>query len=221
MEGVFVTGADTNVGKTVISAGLLKLVHGSHKATYWKPVQTGTIVGDDTSDVQSMTEFGAECFMEPAYRFPEPLAPRHAAQKWGKQVEMGVLEKAFQNRPQDRIMIVEGAGGLLVPLNDEHTQRDLMKRLGLPLIIVSEDRVGSINHTLLTIEACRHENLKVLGVILTKSKGTFGNAESIAHFGKVEILAEISPIEDPRALVAQVSCHPRLRKIFGVAPIPV
>ncbi|MBY0370941.1 dethiobiotin synthase [bacterium] len=221
MDGVFITGVDTNVGKTVIAAGILKLLHGTHAACYWKPVQTGTVMGDDTNDVQAITELGSDCFMDPVYRFPEPLAPRHAAQKWGKQVEMSALVSAFESRPRDRVLVIEGAGGLLVPLNDKDTQRDLIKRLGLPAILVAEDRVGSINHTLLTLEACRAQNIQVLGVILTKTKGTLGNADSITHFGKTEILADIPLSEDKRSAVAQVSCHPRLRKLFGVTPIPV
>jgi dethiobiotin synthase len=156
MEGIFVVGVDTNVGKTLLSAGLLKLMHGSRKVAYWKPVQTGTILGDDTNEVRSLTEFGPECFLEPAYRFPDPVAPRYAAKKWGKQIELSVIVDQFKKRENDRFLIVEGAGGFLVPLNDELTQKDLIKALDLPVLLVAEDRVGAINHTVLTIEAVRH-----------------------------------------------------------------
>lgn len=221
MEGIFVTGADTNVGKTVVSAGLLKLMHGFRKVHYWKPVQTGTVMNDDTDDIRAMVELGPECFMEPTYRFADPLAPRHAAKKWGKHIDLNEIAKQYANRPNpDAFTIIEGAGGLLVPMNDEETQKDLIKKLGLPVLLIAEDRIGAINHTLLALAECRHENIPVLGVILTKAQGTYGNAENISHFGKVEILAEIQPYEDSKTLIAQVSCNKRLRELFLVPAMP-
>ncbi len=221
MEGIFVAGVDTNVGKTVVCAGLMKLLDGFKKASYWKPIQTGTIVGDDTKDVQAMTGLGPDAFMEPSYRFAEPLAPRDAAKKWGKTIDIGGIASAFSNRAdKSRVVIVEGAGGLLVPLNENSTQKDLISKLGLPVLLISEDRVGAINHTLLTIEACRVAHIAVAGVILTKCRGGQGNAESISHFGKVEVLAELPPYEDSRTVIAQVSCNERLRKFFEVPAMP-
>lgn len=221
MENIFVTGSDTNVGKTIISAGLLKLMHGFRKVRYWKPIQTGTIMNDDTNDVRALVEYGPECFMEPVYRFPDPLAPRHAAKKWGKEIDLDLVVKTFQDRSdKDRFTIVEGAGGIEVPLSENETQRVLIKKLGLPILIIAEDRIGAINHTVLTVEAARREGIPIVGVVLTKAKGTYGNADSITHFGKVEILAEFPPYEDSRTVVAQVSCHPRLRQLFGVPPMP-
>lgn len=221
MEGIFVAGVDTNVGKTVVCAGLMKLLDGFKKASYWKPIQTGTIVGDDTKDIQAMTGLGAESFMEPSYRFAEPLAPRDAAKKWGKAIEINQIVSSFRNRAdKSRLVIAEGAGGLLVPLNENATQKDLISQLGLPVLLISEDRVGAINHTLLTIEACRTAKITVAGVILTKCRGSQGNAESISHFGKVEVLAELPPYEDSRTVIAQVSCNERLRRFFEVPPMP-
>ena len=82
--GVFVIGVDTGVGKTTLCAGLLKMLVGSRKVAYWKPVQTGTIVGDDTKDIRKATQLSDDYFVEPAYRFPDPLSPHFAARKWGK-----------------------------------------------------------------------------------------------------------------------------------------
>lgn len=221
MEGIFVVGVDTNVGKTVVSAGLLKLMHGFRKATYWKPVQTGTILGDDTNDVRALTEFTPDCYMEPTYRFPDPMAPRNAAKKWGKTIELSAIMDQFNKRSQpERFLVVEGAGGVLVPMNDTATQKDLIVELGLPVLLVAEDRIGAINHSVLAIEALRHAGANVSGVVLTKAQGNLGNAENITHFGKVEILAEIPPYEDTRTIVAQVSCNPRLRQFFHVPPMP-
>ncbi len=221
MNGVFVIGTDTGVGKTVICAGLLKLLHTPKKAVYWKPVQTGTIVGDDTKAVRAFSTLPADACWEPCYRFPEPLSPHMAAQKWGKTVEPQLLKKAFSEIVEKKhFAIVEGAGGILVPLNEEYLQIRLVKDLGLPVLLVSEDRVGAINQTLLTLNALRTENIPTLGVILTKARKTLGNAQAIAQFGKVEILAEFDPTEDSRMIVAQVSANDRLRQLFDIQTLP-
>ncbi len=221
MEGVFVTGTDTGVGKTVVCAGLLKLLHASHHAIYWKPVQTGTIVGDDTKAVQSLSSIQAMSFWEPSYRFPEPLSPHMAAQKWGRRVELDVLKKRFHEKSKETFLIIEGAGGILVPFNETTLQIDFILATKFPLLIVSEDRVGAINQTLLTLNAARDVKIPVLGVILTKARKTLGNAEAISQFGKVEVLAEFDPTEDSRSVVAQVGANPRLRELFNAQTLPL
>jgi len=88
MDGIFVTATCTEVGKTTISAGLLRLMHGHRKVAYWKPIQTGTVIGDDTNDVKELTEFGKEYFLDPVYRLPETLAPYLAARAFGKKIDL-------------------------------------------------------------------------------------------------------------------------------------
>lgn len=219
MESVFITGTDTSVGKTTICAGLLKLLYGTKDVVYWKPVQTGTIVGDDTREVKAMTGLPDTCFAEPSYRFPDPVSPHMAAEKWGKTVELDVLCKDFE-KLKGRFAVVEGAGGLLVPLNDKHLQIDFIKKTGLPVIIVGQDRVGAINHTLLTLNACRDAKIPVVGVVLTRCRMTLGNGPVISKFGQIEVLATVAPVDDTRTLVAQVASHPRLRQLFNVAELP-
>lgn len=221
INGVYVIGTDTGVGKTIVCAGLLKLLQGAKKPLYWKPVQTGTIVGDDTKAVKSLTDFPAERFLEPVYRFPEPLSPHMAAQKWGKKVELDELVSAFnRHKKDDAPMVIEGAGGLLVPFNEKVLQLDFIKAVKLPVIVVSEDRVGAINQTLLTVNAARAAGVNVLGVILTRARRTLGNAEAIAQFGKIQILAELDPTEDSRNVIAQVGANEALRKLFQVDSLP-
>lgn len=221
MDGVFIVGIDTGVGKTAISGGILKMLHGSRKVCFWKPVQTGTIVADDTVEVKGLVAMPNECFMEPAYRFVEPLSPYMAGKKWGKRVDIDVMDKLFRAKKNEGYFtVVEGAGGLLVPMNEKDLQIDLIKSFGLPVIYITEDRVGAINQTLLTLRVAREEKLETLGVIMTKSRRTMGNSESIAHFGQVEILAEFDPSDDIRTLVGQVGAHPRLRKLFNVPVLP-
>jgi dethiobiotin synthetase len=220
MDGVFVTGTDTGVGKTTVAAGLLKLMHGTKKVAYWKPVQTGTIVGDDTETVKELTGLPSECFVEATYRFPEPISPYHAATKWGKKIELDALEKVFITEKRDKFLIVEGAGGIMVPLGEGVLQIELIKRLKLPLLIVAEDRVGTINHTILTLSAARKENIPILGVVLTRSRKNLGNAESIAVFGKVRILAELDNTEDSKSVLAQVGTDSKLREMLSVDHLP-
>ncbi len=219
MEGIYVTGTDTGVGKTMVCAGILKMLYGARDVVYWKPVQTGTIVGDDTREIRTMTQLPETCFAEPAYRFPDPVSPHMAAKKWGKEVQLDLLKKEF-DRNRSRFQIIEGAGGILVPFSDEVLQIHFMKATGLPVLIVGEDRVGAINHTLLTLDACRKENIPILGVILTRFRMTLGNGDVISKFGKVEVLASFAPTDDPKSLVAQVASHARLRQLFNASPLP-
>ena len=218
MEGVFVTGTDTGVGKTIVCAGLLKAIYGSKDVAYWKPVQTGTIVGDDTREVKAMTHLPETCFRAPSYSFPDPVSPHMAAEKWGKTVELDTLMTDFKKSNQ--FQIVEGAGGVLVPFNDTLLQIEFIKQTGLGVIIVSQDRVGAINHTLLTLDECRKVGIPVHGVILTRCRMTLGNGPVISKFGKVEVLATFTPTDDPKSLVAQVASNTRLRQLFNVVPLP-
>ena len=221
MDGVVIAGIDTGVGKTAICAGLLKMIHGTKKVCYWKPIQTGTIVADDTVEIRGMASLPTECVREPAYRFIEPLSPYMAGKKWGKRVDLDVIEKQFlEQRKEGFFQIIEGAGGLLVPLNESELQVDLLKRFKLPVIYVTEDRVGAINQTLLTLRVAKESKVESLGVIVTRSRRTLGNAESISLFGKCEILAEFDPADDVRTLVAQVGGHTRLRQLFNISQLP-
>lgn len=222
MEGVFITGTDTGVGKTTIAAGLLKLLHGAKPVSYWKPIQTGTVIGDDTVDVRAMTELGDEAYLAPSYRFAEPLAPWQAAKQWGQAIDAPELLETAKKLSKDRFLLVEGAGGILVPFSEKMLQVEFMKQLGLPVLVVAPNKLGTINHTLLTLRELQRLGLPILGVILTKSRQAtaMGNSESIGHHGKVEVLAEFADSSDRKTTVAQVAAHPRLRKLFGVPAIP-
>ncbi len=221
MNGVFIVGVDTGVGKTFVCAGVLKLLHGYKKACYWKPVQTNTLMGDDTSEIKTLTSLGADAFIEPAFRFPEPLAPYLAAQKWGKKVELSnLMSTVNQAKADGKFMIVEGGGGLLVPYSDTLFQVDLIKETGFPVILVAQDRVGAINQSLLSLNELRRRNLPILGMIITKSRGTFGNVESIKKFGNVDILIDIAHHEDRRTLVAEIGASEKLRQAFEIPALP-
>lgn len=220
-KGLFVSGTGTSVGKTTVSAGLVKMLHAHNGTRYWKPVQTGTVIGDDTGEVQELTGLSEEAFMEPGYRFPQPLAPWIAARAMNKEIDLNYL-KELQDQSETPL-IVEGAGGLLVPMTSEILQIEFIKQLGLPLLLVSENKLGTMNQTLLSIRACREFGVDLLGVVLTRAQlgPKLGNRESIERFGRVEILAEFDEAADRRMTASRVSTDEKLRALFGVPVIPL
>lgn len=218
MKGIFIIGTDTGVGKTVVCAGLLRMAQGLKKAVYWKPVQTGVLRGDDTAEVKSLSALDPSCVINPAFRFPETLSPYKAAEKWGKTIELdGLMGTVINETESGHFMIVEGAGGVLVPYGRQLLQRDFIKATGFPVILVGRDKVGVINQALLTLSALKDANIPCLGVILTHSTGNSGNGDAIKELANTEVLLELLPKEDKRILVAEVERTEKLRKIIGIS----
>jgi dethiobiotin synthase len=181
VRGLFVTGTDTGVGKTVLSAALMLRYP---EACYWKPIQTGP--DDDTAEVGRLSG-GPVC--AEGIRLPDPVSPHLAARLAGMTIEL-------PSRDSDgAVYIVEGAGGVLVPVNDSQTMIDLMVMLGLPVIVAARSTLGTINHTLLTIEALRARALRIAGVVMI-GDGYADNRTAIEHYGNVTVLAEM-PRLDP------------------------
>ena len=183
MRGLFVTGTDTGVGKTILSAALMLRYP---KAFYWKPIQTGP--DDDTAEVRRLS--GGQVIDE-GIRLPDPVSPHLAAQRVEMSIDLDSLVKPVTATP----VIVEGAGGVLVPINNSQTMADLMVILGLPVIIAARSTLGTINHTLLTIEALRARALRVAGVVMI-GDGNADNRTGIEHYGNVAVIAEM-PRFDP------------------------
>ena len=159
VHGFFVTGTDTDVGKTLVSAWLLTHLD----ASYWKPVQAGTEPETDAATVQRLAEVPADRILPEAYVLPEPVAPHEAARRAGITIDQNKLV------PPDceRLMVVEGAGGVMVPLTEDAYMIDLAAELDLPIILVARSTLGTINHTLLSIEAIRRRGLLLAGVVIT------------------------------------------------------
>jgi dethiobiotin synthetase len=147
VQGFFVTGTDTDVGKTVVSAWLVARLG----ASYWKPVQAGNHPETDSEIVRRLTEVAPERILAEAYVLPEPIAPHEAARRAGLTIDM----QKFVPPASDRSLVVEGAGGLMVPLTDTAFVIDLADELELPIVLVTRSTLGTINHTLLSIEAIR------------------------------------------------------------------
>lgn len=195
----FVTGTDTGVGKTVVAAGLTLGLSRLGHARYWKPVQTGALDDDDTREAARLTGLPEAHFAEPVYRFPAPLSPHLAAELAGDRIAPErVLERARAILEAPGPLVVEGAGGLLVPLAPGFLQIDLVRALGIPVLLVAHDKLGAINHTLLSVEACRTRGLPLLGVVLNRAGTLDGNGASIERYGKVTVLDRVPQASHPR-----------------------
>ena len=192
MKGLFVIGTDTGVGKTLVS-GLL-MAGAVAQVRYWKPVQTG--FDDDTATVRSLAALGAERCLDLGHRLAEPASPHHAAQLEGRELTLEpLLELAERHDTPDTRWIVEGAGGLCVPYSPTLLQIELVRRLALPVLLVASTRLGTINHTLLTLRVLQAEGLGVLGIVLSGPSDA-GARSGIAAHAQAPILASIPDLSE-------------------------
>jgi dethiobiotin synthetase len=179
---IFVAGTSTGVGKTVISAILAEALH----ADYWKPVQCGNLENTDTHIVQSLlSNHVSKCYPE-GYLLRTASSPHYAAEI--EKVEIDPSK--FKIADSDIRLLIEAAGGLMVPLSRDYLVIDLIKHLGASVILVSKNYLGSINHTLLSMEALKDRGIDVLGIIFN-GENYFDNEEIIQHFTQVNILGEV------------------------------
>ena len=182
LQGFFVTGTDTDVGKTLVSAWLMTHLD----ADYWKPVQAGTEPETDAVTVRRLAELSTDRILPEAYVLPDAMAPHEAARRAGIRIDMAKLKPPATNR----LLVVEGAGGMLVPLTDEAYVIDLAAELHLPILLVARSTLGTINHTLLSIEALRRRGLPLAGVVINGPE-TPHNRVAIERYGDVDVIAEI------------------------------
>jgi dethiobiotin synthase len=193
MRGLFVTGTGTGVGKTVLAAALMLRFRKSVALRYAKPVQTGIEQDDDTEQVRRLAGCSIEEILEGGVRLPGAVSPHLAARRAGIEIDLRGLQAGMTGFPG--AWIVEGAGGLLVPLSASRMMVDLIRLLGLPVVVAAASGLGTINHTLLTLEALRTRGLQIAGM------GMIGepddeNREAIEHFGQIAVLGEM-PRFDP------------------------
>ena len=201
--GVFVTGTDTGIGKTLVSAILAR----AWNADYWKPVQTGVAEEPgDTDTVAGLAQLPPERLHLPAYVLQAPLSPWAAAPLEDAELDATTIVPPDTDAP----LIVEGAGGLYVPIDDRHMMIDLIARLGMPVVLAARG-LGTINHTLLSLEALRRRGIPVLGVVMSGPLSP-GNREAIERFGEVRVLAEIPPL-------ARVDAAAVAELARGIAPL--
>lgn len=157
MAPIFITGIGTGVGKTVISAILTKALD----ADYWKPVQAGYEEGTDSEWVSNWLQQTGSVVHPEVYRLKKPASPHISAREEGITIDISkICEQIPKN---DRTLLIEGAGGILVPLNESQFVADLIKAMGAKVILVSRNYLGSINHSLLTARVCREMQIPVIG----------------------------------------------------------
>ena len=210
MQGFFVTGTDTDVGKTVVSAWLLTHLD----ALYWKPVQAGAEPETDAVTVRRLAEISEDRILPEAYVLPEAIAPHEAARRAGVAIDMAKLEAPAS----DRLLVVEGAGGLLVPLTSTDYVIDLAAQLHLPVILVARSTLGTINHTLLSIEALRRRGLLLAGVVVN-GPDTPHNRAAIERYGEVNVIAEIPWLPElTRASLLEIEPELDLEKLARAMP---
>lgn len=205
MGGVFVTAIDTDAGKTVASA----IIATALQADYWKPIQSGDLENSDSHKIERLTS-GVTIFPE-RFRLTVPASPHYAAEVDG--VELSVSD--FSIPDTNRLVVCEGAGGLLVPLNEHETILDIIDHLGLPVILVSRHKLGSINHTLLSIDTLLLRGCTIAGVLFVGEE-TPSTESIIALHGSVPILGRI-PIAEELNADFILSEAERLRPILRAA----
>lgn len=186
MSRFVVTGTDTGIGKTVFSAGLA----GALRAHYWKPVQSGLDEGADRDHVARLAQLPPELVLEEAYRLTEPLSPHRAAE-----IDAIQIDPARLSPPALDPLVIEGAGGALVPITRSTLYADLFAWWNLPVIVVARTGLGTINHTLLTIEALRARGVPLHGVAFVGDAND-DNEQTIAAMGKIRRLGRL-PRLDP------------------------
>lgn len=185
-QAVVVTGTDTGIGKTVFAAGLAAFLG----ASYWKPVQAGLDGGTDSETVMRLGGLPADRILPEAWRLRTPASPHRAAEIDGTAIAPDRLAVPDGAGP----LVIEGAGGVLVPLTRRETFADVFARWRLPVVLCARTRLGTINHTLLSLEALRSRSIPVSGVVLIGAPEP-ETERTIAAMGRVRVLGRLPWIE--------------------------
>jgi dethiobiotin synthetase len=196
---LIVAGTDTDVGKTVFAAALV----GALEASYWKPVQCGLEGGTDSETVARLSGGAAAIFPE-AYRLQTPASPHLAAERQGVEIDVNKLDP-----PEgERMLVIEPAGGLMVPLTRDRLQIDMIARWQAPVVLCARTTLGTINHTLLSVEALQQRDIEVLGVAFIGDEHP-DNERTIAEMAGVRRLGRLPRIDplDAETLRAAFAQH--------------
>jgi len=176
-----ICGTDTDVGKTLISAFFVRGL----QSFYWKPLQSGIETETDSQSILRLSGITKDKVLKEAYIFNKPVSPHWAAEIDGKKIDKNSLDIPSI----DDSLVIETAGGLMVPITRNFLQIDQIKKWDLPVIIVCRSSLGTLNHTLLTIEALKKRNIKILGLIINGEKH-LDNPKTLKEFSKLPIIAE-------------------------------
>lgn len=187
----FITGIGTGIGKTITSAIITEKL----KADYWKPIQSGDLAQSDSMTIESLISNNQTVIHPETYRLTQPLSPHLSAKIDGIEIELN----NFQLPKTNNNLIVEGAGGLMVPLNGKELILDLIKHLNIEVILISQHYLGSINHTLLTINTLNQHNIVIKGIIFNgeenfESQSYILNYTGVKHLGNIPTLKNIDKL---------------------------
>ncbi len=176
-----ICGTDTDIGKTLISSFFVRGLN----AFYWKPIQSGIESATDSQTIEKLARINKEKIINEAYVFTKPLSPHWAAEIDQKTIDFNFLQLPTVNDS----LIVETAGGLMVPLTRNFLQIDQIKKWGLPVILVCKSSLGTLNHTLLSIEALQKRNINILGLVVNGEKH-LDNPKTLVEFSRLPVIAE-------------------------------
>lgn len=183
MTQIILAGIGTEIGKTVVASILTEAL----EADYWKPIQAGGLDFSDTHVVKSLISNKKSKFHPEAFRLKQPLSPHAAAAIEGVKINM----KDFEMPQTNNNLVIELAGGLMVPLNDRMTNMNLIQWLGLPVVLVSKNYLGSINHTLLSIEALQKQQVIIKGLIFNGERNE-ASENFILNYSGVRCLGRVA-----------------------------
>jgi len=193
-NNIFITGIGTEIGKTIVSAALVEKL----KADYWKPVQSGDLNNSDTSKVRNLITNNISVFHPETYALTQPFSPHKSAAIDGVSID----KDKFSIPATDNKLIIEGAGGLMVPLSTNFLIIDLIKQLNVEVILVSRNYLGSINHTLLSVDALKQRNIPIRGIIFNGIKDIYSK-EYILDYTGLQSLGHIPEysVIDKKAII--------------------
>lgn len=187
MKNIFVTGTDTDIGKTIASAWLV--IH--KNASYFKPIQSGNVDGTDSNTIKNICEIDETKIINPIYETVTPLSPDQSAKIDGIEIN---IDKIFLPKNESNT-VVEGAGGLFVPINDNFFVIDVIKKMNIETVIVAKTGLGTINHTLLTYNTLKNYGINILGIIFIGDKNE-RNMDYILKYTGVKMLCHIPILEN-------------------------
>ncbi len=176
-----ICGTDTDIGKTIISSFFVRGLN----SFYWKPIQSGIESETDSQAVVRLAKVNEEKILHEAYIFRKPVSPH-----WAAEIDQKIINLKLLDLPNvDGSLIVETAGGLMVPITRDFLQIDQIKKWDIPVIVVCKSGLGTLNHTLLTIEALKRRNIKILGLVINGEKH-LDNPKTLTQFSGLPIIAE-------------------------------
>lgn len=182
----FITGIGTGIGKTIVSAIITEKL----QADYWKPIQSGDLDNSDSLKIESLISNTKTIIHSEGFKLTQPLSPHLSAKIDNIDLQINYLQTPQANNH----LIIEGAGGLMVPLNDQELMIDYIQSLGVKVILVSQNYLGSINHTLLSIEALKSRGIEIAGIIFNGTSNT-ETERYITQYSNIPVLGKIPELD--------------------------